>query len=99
MLIPDDHLVHLFYSHALNAFFYRIEELSGPDELGCQYRQTDRDNNHRRTRQYDHGHSDNKDSKTDYYYDHSPGLTKRPENEVFHVTYPESQTLIQLNIR
>jgi hypothetical protein len=97
-VVPDDHLAHLFFSHALNAFFNRIEELSGPDELGCQYRQTDRDNNHRRPRQYDHGNSDKQDSKANYYYDQSPGLTKRPENEMFHVSYPESQTLIQLDI-
>jgi ABC-type nickel/cobalt efflux system permease component RcnA len=77
------------FSHAPDALFYRVQELSRPDEFGGQYRQTDRDNNHRRPRQHDHGHSSNQDCETNHYYDQAFGLSKRSKDEMSHVYFLE----------
>jgi len=76
------------FSQPRKARLYPIEELSGPDEFGSQYRQSDRDNNNCRPRQCDHGHSGRQDREADHYYDQPFSLANLSDDEMFQAISP-----------
>jgi len=76
------------FSVTLKAIFCRDKKLSGPDEFGGQYRQSDRDYHNRRSRQHDHGYSDSQDRESDYYDDQAFGLSQCPEYKMLHMNAP-----------